>query len=1316
MPSRQEDLKYPIRGISETYGFSYAEELTSRDEQNMRSIDPTNGRIRGAQRAGLGLYAGDGMAVTDKKIKALGVTHTNKVQLDYAQDLTPATTAGNSPYKFTPASPCADLTQDEYGTYYALTETGHVTVFNEELGVVNEFDMPEEALDPSTDPLGGTGASDTEQQPPVASCIAVDQYLNIYIGTGAASATVPKWCAVYCFALLEDDTYELAWTRPMNAYVLDLKFYKSDLYVLASTASSSNSGELECISANMTYTTGGGTHKLTLNESVDYALMPEVGDKVYLQSDQLANGTSAAVIAAAGNNSAYLKFSSELAGATTAADTWTVKAWPQYLDLHVRRFAGTSPSTIGGDFDEPVVSGEPQITFAVDASSLGHRITYSGPGDAWPGMQPRAGDTITVSNAHASANNGNFTVKHATPTELVVVETVAAETPGDHFVVSWNGGPGGPKIPPGMTRREWFQKKGWDQNYGDSVSFVVSDKTCPVITIKNPGFRKRFTTGMLNLQQQSGRMDISDEGEMYVTWAAFDTTASPFPCAKSYLARVSLQGTGGKQYNAINELENSGEASDYGGIGLEVMAGPTVSNKLSVVTAGTNVGVQATSQLVCTGNPSDNDTITLDDGTNTAVVFTFQTTPGSHTTTNRKVKIGNQTWKTVAYLVEAINEAPALLFKAAHNDPATPDAKANLAFKTYGTAGNLEAHGNWFAESSTNFADPVNLTGGATNSQQRHFRRWTVESNGTFAADSSFASNGIDLGDDNWAIAAAGAQRIRIAQDKDSNYYLPWTRAGGTGDYPNTTDLITTDVDGANIKEFVFDNYDASVALSCAVPDYDLPDYSNSDAAPTTHTYALVGVSDGASDNSVYRAELTTVTQDVLSPRDMHVLAVADTSFKRVLAGSFASPTTASGTAAVDGSAPYVQMVSAFSKIYVTDGRSYFQYDPSEGNNGTISDWSCTSYGRIPQRCRLLETWRGRMVLGRDPDDPSAWHMSRVFDPNDWDNFPQNPSSADAISARNSKAGGVPGVINTIIPYTDDLLIFGCDSSIWQLTGDPRAGGQLDLVTDAGGIAFGRPWCKDPTGRLWFFGAEGGLYVMSPSTGMTNVSVGRVGRGLQEIDLAANYVQLVWNYLDEGVHIFVIPFAEQGAAGYGTIKDHWFYDARNNAFHRDRFGSATGDHIQPTAAIAVNGDLFNDRVIMLGGEDGRVRRWGRDDSGNIPVDDEQTSATAVKAIDSYVTAGPLVPVQASYAAQMSEFTAVLGETQDGANYEFFASDNAESMGAAKASGSLHAGRNKAKLIRVAGDNVFIRMRNASTSQRWAYESGSINMASGGPKR
>ena len=1202
MASNRADLKYPIRGISETYGFSYAEELTSRDERNMRSVDPTNGRIRGAQRAGIGVYSGAAQQVTDKKIKALGSVQANKVQLDYAEDLTPIADAANSPYAFSPDKNCVDFAQDDYGNFYALADDGQVTVLNEELGVIAKFKLPSDAVNPSSTTLNGS----TDQQPPVATCIDVDEYLNIYIGTGAGSATLPKWCALYCYTLRQDDTYELAWTHHLDAYALDVKHYKNNLYVLTCTAPAKTDGVLDAATGSMKYTDGSSVYKLTFNNEGDWGVQPTPGDKLTIAYDD-GSGSSGTLTGRVVKSSdpASVTLAVAATGLTHNTDyTVALTLWPKYIYVRVDQYIGAGAEGIGDQLDQvPVVQGYPFLTFTADGfvylkqdPDPDDEYDFSQSHTTWPGAQPRAGDRISITNAFKDQNNGEFFVKHATPSSLFLLAAdgssdagLMAESAADHLEVV------------GKERiRVQREEGGYTSKIVDVYNYTSGSS--PTIYLNSSGYVKTIDTGSLSHEWFSGQLAIDDTGRMYATWASQLSTT--MATAESLLVALPTDTAEGLVTSEA-EIHNTGTTADHSGIGLAASAGPEVAGLPSVITAGDKLG---------------------------------------------------------------------------------------------------------------------------TNTASRHLRRWKLDGT-SFVADSSFLSSGLDLGSTNWRDATPGAQKVRLGKDIEGNWYVPWRRPGGTlsggGASPYTTDVdmfvVPADGTEANIKKFHCDGdeFDSTVVLCCAAPDYTFPDYSGSTTAPKTHEFALLGATPGSGAGAaVYRAELVTVTQSrTVSPRELYVLSVSGAKFGRVTSGGITdiTPASDSGVAALDATAPYVQMAAAFGKIYITDGRSYYQYDPSTGANGTITDWACTSYGRIPKRCRLVEVWRGRMVLAKDPADPSAWYMSRSFDPNNWDNFPQNPSAADAISARNSRAGGVPDTINTIIPYTDDLLLFGCDNSIWRLTGDPRAGGQLDLITDQSGISFGRPWCKDPSGVLYFFGAEGGLYRMTPASGVQYLSGGRVARALQDIDLGANYVQLVWNYLDEGVHIFVCPFSERGDSGFGALADHWFYDVRNNAFHKDRFGLADQDYVQPSAALAVNGDLFNDRVILLGGEDSRIRRWGRDSSGNVPASDEQDASTNI-AIDSYVTAGPLLPVSSQSQGQLTEFTAVLGDSLSGANFEFFATDDPETLGLSKASGTLRAGRNRAKLIRVAGDSLFMRLRNASAEQTWAYESGSVKISAAGDKR
>lgn len=397
----------------------------------------------------------------------------------------------------------------------------------------------------------------------------------------------------------------------------------------------------------------------------------------------------------------------------------------------------------------------------------------------------------------------------------------------------------------------------------------------------------------------------------------------------------------------------------------------------------------------------------------------------------------------------------------------------------------------------------------------------------------------------------------------------------------------------------------------------------------------------------------------------------------------------------------YTQAASGFGHIYYSDGLKYYDYNPL---TSTVSELISGFLGEIPKRCRLIEVWRNRLVLARSDELPGTWHMSRAGDATDWNIFPVIGDVAAAVSGATAPAGRVPDSINAIVPYDNDLLWFGCDSSIWQLTGNPSSG-EFDLITDEVGMSFGRPYCKDDIGRLWFFGSKGGLYTWDG--GLLEVAKGKIRRRLRNINLSENFIRLVYNYADDGIHIFVCPF---GAAS-STPKDHYFYDKRTGAFHVDKFGSL-GQFVEPTAAIVIDGDLPGDRAIVLGSGDGHLHRWGVGDDGVIPKSDHRTNSVD-SPIDSYVVIGPIAKVEDVTAATLSELTVILAEGFSGVHVELFTSSDPERLGEPVWSSNIGPGRNAGILCRVSGDSIYLRLRNATLDQHWAIERAAAFLSYGG---
>ena len=556
-----------------------------------------------------------------------------------------------------------------------------------------------------------------------------------------------------------------------------------------------------------------------------------------------------------------------------------------------------------------------------------------------------------------------------------------------------------------------------------------------------------------------------------------------------------------------------------------------------------------------------------------------------------------------------------------------------------------------------------------------------------------------------WFNSTPNSWMRRFSQDQNYGAYLPWGNSSANSTYDEKNALfIKSDYSSGDLTAFTCTSlvYAQAVAAPLDVIDY------NGAAIDHAHYIVLAGPKVGGS--SAFKFFVASTAQAVTAPRAVNIAAVAGNKVVKVLEGSIVEP---HNNAVIDSASPYVHATAGFQKIYIADGVNYWVYDPNNTDNsanGEVSQLRCTTFGEIPERCRLIEFWRGRLVLARDPADPGRWSMSAIGDPTDWEYFPIVETATKAASAQNTRAGAVPDIINALVPWTDDTLLFGGDRSIVQLTGDPVSGGVLDMVTNETGMAFGRPYCIDSTGGLWFFGSTGGLYNMVRGAAPRRVSLGRVEKQLRNIDLDNYYVLLAWNPIDEGVHIYQVPFANPG-----TIVDHWFYEARADAWHKDRYGAKATDLIQPTATVRIDGDVYDDRTLMLGCEDGRFRTYARDASGNVPKSDQKTTVQDI-AIDSYVLMGPLVQNPVVNTVQISELSALLSSSQHGCRFEIFSTDDPEQLGSAVASGKFDAGRNDSRLIRANGEHVYLRMRNASLGESWAFEGASASIAYGGHVR
>lgn len=409
-----------------------------------------------------------------------------------------------------------------------------------------------------------------------------------------------------------------------------------------------------------------------------------------------------------------------------------------------------------------------------------------------------------------------------------------------------------------------------------------------------------------------------------------------------------------------------------------------------------------------------------------------------------------------------------------------------------------------------------------------------------------------------------------------------------------------------------------------------------------------------------------------------------------VVNGSVYSFTSSTATQATNGSgalttSPFVMGAELFGVVYFADGTNEEQWTAS---TNTCATWTASA-GSLPvsgsNRPRLICTWRGRIVLAGIVGDGHNWFMSRQGDATDFDYTQEDPQAAVSGNGGSEPLGKMPDVITALIPISDDLLLVGGDHSIYRFTNDPAAtGGDIDLVTDKIGIAFGTAWCRDPAGNTYFFASRGGLWRLNADLSLERLS-DAVEERLASVNLAATKVTLEWDDRQQCVLIYLTPTADSA----GT---HFAYDVRNGAWWRDAF--ATNGH-QPYSVRAFDGDAVGDRVVILGCKDGYLRQV----SYTGKNDDDA-------AIASYVFLGPIV-TKGGGAFRMNELLLELGSSSNDVTYTVHPGKGAAAAYAAtaKVTGTWTSSRTKPERQFAAGSHVYVKLANSTLSRSWQYEGG-----------
>ena len=433
-------------------------------------------------------------------------------------------------------------------------------------------------------------------------------------------------------------------------------------------------------------------------------------------------------------------------------------------------------------------------------------------------------------------------------------------------------------------------------------------------------------------------------------------------------------------------------------------------------------------------------------------------------------------------------------------------------------------------------------------------------------------------------------------------------------------------------------------------------------------------------------ARATPSDQDEVGARSVVSYAVTNGTVAKFTTSGFTTAT--NGSSALSSSVPVVFSAELFGVVYFADGASVKQYTAS---TNTVATWTASS-GSLPvdsgNEPRLIETWRGRIVQSGISSDPHNWYMSAVGDARNWNYSPSTPTASQAVAGNNAEAGKSQDIINAMCPYNDDILLIFGDHSIWQMTGDPAEGGRLDLVSSTIGAPFGRPYCKSPEGIVYFFGSRGGVYQMQPGSPPQNISEKQIPERLNDYNADTTLIRMAWSDVERGFYVFLTPLG-------GGATTNFFYDVRNQSWWPDKFATAAHN---PISVHTFDGDAAADRTVLVGGQDGYVRKF-----------DYTTPATADDgvAIDSFVFLGP-VQLQNRPKLMLTDLKAAMATGSSDVDFTVYSAETAQlaeaaASGVTKFTGVWSAGRNKSERRRAIGHDIYIKIRNDDNNEAWAYE-------------
>ena len=262
----------------------------------------------------------------------------------------------------------------------------------------------------------------------------------------------------------------------------------------------------------------------------------------------------------------------------------------------------------------------------------------------------------------------------------------------------------------------------------------------------------------------------------------------------------------------------------------------------------------------------------------------------------------------------------------------------------------------------------------------------------------------------------------------------------------------------------------------------------------------------------------------------------------------------------------------------------------------------------------------------------------------------------------------------------------------------------MDTITSSIGIAFGKAWCMDPEGMLFFLSPVGRVYGMEPGGMPQELSNAHIGFRLRSLDLTQYAAELVWSTLERGLHMFLLPRETTGGASAPICL---FWEKETNAWWVDSYH----EERTPYAVTTLDGMRPDDRKIVFGNTSGRLMYISPDRDTDLN-----------RKIQSHVVIPIMEPQDSELTgAKVTGVHTVMGASTRNAGLLLQGRD--DPTGEAQASTSdpvpLLAGRSNRLPLRLKGNFLEFRISNEGVDDSlgyWSVEELRVDLAQSGRRR